>query len=46
MLKFLATTENTRKKKQKIRVIIGGKLLEKHKSKLAIRNFTIIIQHE
>ena len=46
MLKLLATTENTRKSNQNIRVIIKGKLLEKAESKIAICNFTIIIQHE
>ena len=46
MLKFLATTENTRKSYEKIRVIIAGKLLEKQESKIAIRSFTIIFQHE
>ena len=46
MFKFLATTENTRKSREKIRVIIAGKLLENYESKIAIRNFNIIFQHE
>ena len=46
MFKFLASTENARKSNEKIRWISAGKLLEKHESKMSIRNFTIIIQHE
>ena len=45
MLKFLATTENTRKSNQKIRVVITGKLL-KNTSKIAIRIFTRTTRRE
>ena len=46
MLKFLATTDNTRKSREKIQVIIAEKMLENYESKIAIHNFNIIFQHE
>ena len=43
MLKFLATTKNTRKSNQKTRVIIARKLVEKRECEIASRNLLVAI---
>ena len=46
MLKFLATTENTRKSPREDTSEKRGKFARKYESKIAIRNFTRIMRHE